>query len=206
MLYDTVIMNEANQLHRRAAIEKWLDAYGNSLYRYAFLQTRHKESAEDLVQETLLGALRTPHPPDGLSSEKTWLFGILKHKLADLARNHMRSPLDQCIEHGQDDNADIESLIFRADGRWRELESPWGDPMKHMEAQTFWRQLKGCLNTLPPAQSEMFVLRDIEELPLEEAADLAGVSASNVYVLLHRARLALRRCLQHAGFGEKESL
>ncbi|HUW97966.1 MAG TPA: sigma-70 family RNA polymerase sigma factor [Acidiferrobacter sp.] len=195
--------NKEANAERHAAIQRWLCAHGDSLYRYAFLHTRHRETAEDIVQETLLGALRTPHPPDGRASEKTWLFGILKHKLADHVRSRQRAPLDQRVD--PTDDTDIETDVFLANGRWREPTSAWGDPLKYVEAKTFWRSLKACLGNLPDAQSEMFVLREIEELPLEDAAEIAGVSATNVYVLLHRARLALRQCLQHAGFGQDSS-
>lgn len=187
------------------AVGQWLEAYGDSLYRFAFLRTRQHESAEDLVQETLLGAMRTTNPPDGRASEKTWLFGILKHKIADHMRSCARSALDQRIDHDEDEDGDIETAVFRADGHWREPSSPWGNPTQHMESQGFWHALTSCLQTLPTAQSQMFVLREIEELTIDEAAHIAGVTATNVYVLLHRARLALRQCLQHAGLREDHS-
>ena len=196
------MVSEQDSTLRHAAVAQWLDAYGDSLYRYAFLRTRQRETAEDLVQDTLLGALRTPNPPDGRASEKTWLFGILKHKLADHARSRQHSPLDQCVHQDDSEDSDVETAVFRADGRWREPASAWGDPLKHAESQGFWRSLTSCLETLPKAQSAMFMLREIEELTLEDAAEIANVSAANVYVLLHRARLALRRCLRHMGLGE----
>ncbi len=187
---------------RRAAVERWLIVHGDALYRYAFLQLRHRESAEDAVQETLLGALRSTHPPDGRASEKTWLFAILKHKLADHARACRRSPLDQCIEPGNQNDADmnIEDIVFCDNGRWREQAS-WGDPVSHGEAQAFWRHLNACLWTLPGNQAEVFVLREVEGLSLQDICQITGVSTTNAYVLLHRARLALRRCLTNAGFG-----
>ncbi len=187
---------------RRAAVERWLIVHGDALYRYAFLQLRNRESAEDAVQETLLGALRSTHPPDGRASEKTWLFAILKHKLADQARASRRSPLDQCVEPAIQNSADmnIEDIVFCDNGRWREQTS-WGDPVGHGEAQAFWRHLDACLRSLPGNQAEVFVLREVEGLPLQDICQITGVSATNAYVLLHRARLALRRCLTNAGFG-----
>ena len=187
---------------RHAAVERWLVAHGDALYRYAFLQLRHRESAEDVVQETLLGALRSTHPPDGRASEKTWLFAILKHKLADRARACRHSPLDQCVAPDDKDDVDanIEDIVFRDNGRWRD-QAPWGDPVRHGEAQAFWRHLSACLQALPGNQGEIFVLREVEGLSLEDICQITGVSTTNAYVLLHRARLALRRCLTDAGFG-----
>ncbi|WP_298140101.1 sigma-70 family RNA polymerase sigma factor [Acidiferrobacter sp.] len=190
---------------RHADVERWLSAHGDALYRYAFLKLRDRALAEDAVQETLLGALRSTHPPDGRASEKTWLFAILKHKLADFARSCLRSPLDQCIEPGAQEGAfeDIEDLVFGADGRWRELAS-WGDPVRHGEAQAFWRHLSACLEALPGQQGEVFMLREIEGLSLDDICQITGVSATNAYVLLHRARLGLRQCLARAGFGPED--
>ncbi len=187
---------------RRAAVERWLGTHGDALYCYAFLQLRDRESAEDAVQETLLGALRSTRPPDGRASEKTWLFAILKHKLADHARVRRRSPLDQCVEPAVQDGVDanIEDILFGDNGRWREQAS-WGDPVRQGEAQAFWRHLSACLRTLPGNQAEVFVLREIEGLSLEDICQITGVTATNAYVLLHRARLTLRRCLANAGFG-----
>ena len=191
---------------RRAAVERWLAAHGDALYRYAFLRLRDPQSAEDVVQETFLGALRSTRPPDGRASEKTWLFAILKHKLADHARTCRHSPLDQCIEPDiREDGADanIEDIVFRDDGRWREA-TTWGDPLRQSAAQAFWRHLGDCLQVLPAAQAEVFVLRELEGLSLDDLCQITGVSATNAYVLLHRARLALRRCLTKAGFGPED--
>ncbi|MHB1566896.1 MAG: sigma-70 family RNA polymerase sigma factor [Acidiferrobacter sp.] len=187
---------------RRADVERWLRDYGDALYRYALMQTRHRETAEDLVQETLSAALHTRNGCDGRASEKTWLIGILKHKLTDHYRRCARSPLDQRQDLGEvDADADIDTQIFRADGRWREVPKSGGDPVWDMEAQTFWQTLQKCLGTLPTLQSAVFLMREIEDFTIEETAEAAAVSHANIYVLLHRARLGLRRCLRQAGFG-----
>ncbi|WP_298135085.1 sigma-70 family RNA polymerase sigma factor [Acidiferrobacter sp.] len=197
-------MDKTEQQQRRAAIQTWLKAYGTSLYRYALVRVGQREIAEDLVQETLLGALRASRPPDGRASEKTWLVGILKHKIADHLRSRQRSPLDNSVDPGLDDGDDIEAVIFRTDGKWREPTNGWGDPLKALQGKAFWQHLATCLGRLPTTQSEIFVLREVEDLSVEDAARLAGVSVGNVYVLLHRARLTLRHCLQQIGLGMED--
>ncbi|MHB8254273.1 MAG: sigma-70 family RNA polymerase sigma factor [Acidiferrobacter sp.] len=186
---------------RHTEVERWLRDYGDALYRYALMRAKHHETAEDLVQETLMAALRTKSGCDGRASEKTWLIGILKHKLADYYRLCTHSALDQRQDSEESDpDEDIETQMFRADGRWRERPGAWGDPLQSMEAQTFWQALKACLEGLPALQGEVFMLREIEDLTIEEAAEVATVSPTHIYVLLHRARLGLRRCLTQAGF------
>ncbi|UEO00444.1 sigma-70 family RNA polymerase sigma factor [Acidiferrobacter thiooxydans] len=199
-------MDKTEEQRRRAAVQTWLEAYGTPLYRYALVRVGQREIAEDLVQETLLGALRTTRPPDGRASEKTWLVGILKHKIVDHLRSRQRSPLDHCLDPELNDGDDIEAVVFRTDGRWREPTNAWGDPLKTLERKAFWRHLTTCLGRLPAAQSEIFALRELEELPMEDVARLAGVSVGNIYVLLHRARLALRLCLQQMGLGMDDVL
>jgi RNA polymerase sigma-70 factor (TIGR02943 family) len=100
-----------------------LEALRPQLMKFARLQLRNPAWAEDAVSETLLAALEHPQAFAGRSQLKTWLIGILKHKLVDQIRRHGRE-----LSTSSDEGEDIEDLLFRADGHWREAPQDWGIP------------------------------------------------------------------------------
>lgn len=178
--------------------EQWLAAHGDALFRYALMRTGKSELAEDLVQETLLAAWRGRSDFQGLSGERTWLVAILKHKIDDHFRLISRRPVDAVVAETPDD----EDAFFDDQGSWVIKPEHWRDePSMQTEAVAFWRVVQQCLAQLPESQRESFILREIEG---EETASLCktlGVSATNLYVLLHRARLQMRQCLELNWFG-----
>lgn len=184
--------------------EKWLQAHGDALFRFAYVRVRDREAAKDLVQETLLAAWRGRTSFAGSSSEQTWLIGILKNKLAD----HWRACQRQgtvAEPHGDavDDSQDLLEEIFdTADGgHWRFPPSPWRNPDAALEQQEFWAIFVECLNRLPPAQAQAFNLCELDGVKGEEACKELNVAATNLWVMLHRARLRLRQCLETRWFG-----
>jgi RNA polymerase sigma-70 factor, ECF subfamily len=178
--------------------ERWLDQYGDILFGYAYARVRDTATAEDLVQETLLAALKARSRFAGQSSERTWLVGILKHKLVDYWRSQRRKPTVALSEGADSNIADDE--LFAADGRWRSPPSPWSDPDSALENQEFWRVFSDCIGGLPPAQAEAFRLCEIDGLTGNEACKVLTVASTNLWVMLHRARLRLRRCLESNWF------
>src|SRR3982751_530162 len=94
------------------------------LLRFARTQLRNDAWAEDAVSESLLAALEKPQAFGGQSQLKTWLVGILKHKVVDQLRRHAR----EAVLESPDDDADLDDLLFAADGHWREAPPEWGDP------------------------------------------------------------------------------
>jgi len=177
----------------------WLDAHGDALYRYAFLRLRDGAQAEDLVQETLLAALESKSRYAGRAAERTWLIGILKHKLIDLLRRQNREqPLADLTETDED----IEALFLR-NGHWKTPPAVWANPVACLEQQEFWRVLNDCLAALPARQARAFTLSELDGLGGDELCKLLGATATNVWVMLHRARLRLRECLESRWFGRE---
>lgn len=175
----------------------WLAQHGDALFRYAFQRLRDRAQAEDLVQETLLAALQARHAFGGRSTERTWLIGILKNKLVDYLRKSVRErPVSELAE-GDDE---IEAL-FDAKGRWKIPPSDWGSPADILEQKQFWKVFADCLAGLPARQAQVFALCEFDGLDSAEVCKAFGVTATNVWVMLHRARLGLRRCLESSWFG-----
>jgi RNA polymerase sigma-70 factor (ECF subfamily) len=165
--------------------------------RYARSQLRNEAWAEDAVSDTLLAALERPQAFQGSSQLKTWLVGILKHKLIDQLRRHAR----EATVLDRDDGEDLDALLFDDTGHWREVPGDWSD---HPEASLGQRQflvvLDACVEKLPATQGRVFMMREWLELETDEICKELAISPTNLWVLLHRARLRLRDCLQVSWF------
>lgn len=175
------------------------------MLRFARLQLRHAEVAEDLVQEAIEAALRGAPGFAGQSSLKTWVFAILRHRIIDHLRTAARVvPMSSLVDDGDDWQEQVEAL-FNAEGRWREdaRPVPWPAPDASMQSKQFWRVFEACLDHLPAQMGRVFMMREFLGLETAEICEQAGVSDSNCHVLLHRARLKLRDCLQR-GWGDPE--
>jgi RNA polymerase sigma-70 factor (ECF subfamily) len=166
------------------------------LLRFARTQLRNEAWAEDAVSESLLAALERPQSFDGQSQLKTWLVGILKHKVVDQLRRHTR----EATVLMDDDGEDFDDLLFQADGHWRNAPCDWGDPDAACSRREFFEVLQACCDALPPVQARVFMMREWLELESEEICREMAISTSNLWVLLHRARLRLRDCLQSRWF------
>lgn len=182
--------------------EAWLENHGDYLFRYALVRLRDKDIAGDMVQETFLAALKGKNRFKGAASERTWLVGILKHKIIDYFRRISReSPFSDLLPPG-----DRGEDFFDATGKWRKEFAPEADdPMEHLEKKEFWETFEACLSDLPRRLSRVFALREFEEMKGEEICNLLNISATNLSVMLYRARLRLGRCLEIKWFsGKKE--
>lgn len=176
---------------------QWVDLHGDYLFRYALIRVRNETVAEDLVQDTLLAAFQAKDRFDPGASERGWLTGILKHKILDhFRRSSHESP-------GLSDDSLPDELEGRFDdlGLWkREPEcgpADWDtDAAALMERREFMAALKQCLAKLPQRSADAFVLREMEAMESERIQDALGISPSNFWVLLHRARMQLRLCLE----------
>lgn len=202
MEYSEVIVKVRPQRRKAQAVgqdpENWVDEHGDYLFGYALLRVRDRELAEELVQETFLAALKARHNFAGQSSEKTWLVGILKHKIIDHFRRVSR-------EHSVADfeaNGHEEDL-FRQTGEWVDHWKPesapkeWAnDPGRLLEQKEFWEVFKRCLAELPPRLAQAFTLREIDGFSSEEICEILNISANNLWVMLHRARALLRRSME----------
>ncbi|UCE19648.1 MAG: sigma-70 family RNA polymerase sigma factor [Gemmatimonadota bacterium] len=180
--------------------EQWVDRYGDDLFRYALLRLRDSRLAEDIVQETFLAALRARKSFSGRSSEKTWLFGILKHKIVDHIRRASRERSVESPGTPEDTMKDL----FDERGKWRVMPSEWApDPSKILEQKEFQDVIEKCLSDLPSRLSDAFSLREMDGLDSKEVCKVLGVSTTNLWVMLYRARMRLRRCLEMNWFGKK---
>jgi RNA polymerase sigma-70 factor (TIGR02943 family) len=177
--------------------ERWVEAHGDCLYRYALLRVHKREIAQDLVQETFLAAVRTYDKFGGRSSERSWLCGILKHKICDHFRRLIREPLF----------TDLAFLNDEALHRWVKQEpkewKPDSDVVLHREE--FWQILRDGLAKLPPRIADVFTRREMEGMETWEICESLSITQNHLWVMLHRARAALRERLEARWFEFKIS-
>lgn len=173
----------------------WVDRYGDLLLRYASSRLSDRELAEDLVQETLLAAFRHRKQFDGKSALSTWLVAILRRKIADHYRSASKS-----IEILDDGSAEL-VVQFGSKGKWLRAVSSWkGSPAQLAENAEFWSVFQNCLAELPGHLAQAFQLREVMQSPVDEVGRKLGITAQNLAVRLHRARLLLRSCLDNKWF------
>ena len=178
------------------------------LYKYALSRVWHKAAAEDIVQETLLAALEGWPAFRGDCALRTWLTGILKHKIVDWHRREAGNAMRSSHTGSADAVADIDDgtdVLFDAEGRWIKPPSEWPDPGQCFENHKFWETFAGCLARLPRTMARAFFLREVQGLNTAEICAELGISESNCWVLLHRARMSLRRELEDRWFGGEAS-
>jgi RNA polymerase sigma-70 factor (ECF subfamily) len=175
-----------------------LDTHRRYLLRVAQLQLRDGDLAEDVVQETLLAALKARDGFDGRSTVKTWLTGILKHKILDAIRRKSR---EQPLAPAGDDDHDAVDALFKQDGHWQQMPATWGDPERALENRKFWEIFELCSRLLPERTARVYMLREVMEMTTEEICQEFGITPTNLWVILHRARLVLRECLEIKWFG-----
>ena len=173
-----------------------LESLQPQLLRFARTQLRNEAWAEDAVSETVVAALEKPQSFAGQSQLKTWLVGILKHKVIDQLRRHKR----EATVLTTDDNEDLDDLLFAPDGHWREMPADWGNPDDALRQRQFIDVMQTCLDGLPPTQARVFLAREWLELSSDEVCKELTITTTNLWVLLHRARLRLRECLQAGWF------
>ncbi len=183
----------------------WPDLYGDYLYRFALLRTREASIAEEMVQETFLAALQAKDRFAGHSNERSWLVGIMKHKIVDHFRKVTREiPTDDIERLGTTEDADG---TFDQAGHWKlDQTSPldWPDhPGAAVEKKQFWDVLKRCLSDLPPRMAQVFTMREVDDISTNEICEMLKITPSNLWVMLHRSRKHLRQCLETHHFGPR---
>ena len=181
-------------------IQDQIAEHHSYLLRFARLQLRNDAWAEDAVSETLLAALAKPQSFGNQSQLKTWLVGILKHKIVDSIRQRTREiNIDNTGETDQDQ--ELDALVFKTDGHFASDPSDWGNPEQDLSSRQFFQVLEACAEKLPAAMGRVFLMREWLELPCEEICKELNLTSTNLYVQLHRARLRLRECLELNWFG-----
>ncbi|MFW2367294.1 MAG: sigma-70 family RNA polymerase sigma factor [Desulforhopalus sp.] len=177
--------------------DRWVDTYADSLYSYALFRVRDRFKAEELVQETFTAALGARTRFRGDSSERTWFFSILKNKIVDQIRQKYRDntrSVDILPEAPHED-------FFDQRGEWLSKPQKWRDnPQQNYEQREFVGVVRKCLSRLPSNQGDAFIMREFDDISRDEICKVLHISPTNYWVLLHRARLKIRECLERNWF------
>jgi RNA polymerase sigma-70 factor (ECF subfamily) len=190
---------------QRPAVEAGMQGFGAAdlsslradMLRFAKLQLRDAETAEDLVQESIEAALRKASSFAGRSTLKTWVFAILRNRIIDHLRSAARTvPMSSLVEEGEDWQERLETL-FNEKGRWHDRTRPvaWPDPEASMQTRQFWVVFEACLDHLSANTGRVFMMREFLGFESDEICAQLGITTSNCHVILHRARLKLRGCM-----------
>lgn len=175
-----------------------------TLLRIARLQLRNDAWAEDAVSETLISALEGVDRFGGQSQLKTWVVGILKHKIIDQFRRCGREvSIEAATEAAQVESFDE---LFAPDGHRLHEPLEWGDPEAAFSRVQFFEILQICVEDLPAALARVFMMREWLELETPQICKEAGISTTNCFVMLHRARSRLRECLEQRWFAKEPVL
>lgn len=186
-----------------------LNALRPDLLRFARLQLRDAGAAEDAVQETMLAALLGSQRFESRSSYKTWLISILRNKIIDIIRGQSREiPASSLADDEAGDDL-LSETLFDKRSHWQATAQPgrWADPVASFEQRQFWGVFEACLDHLPEKTARVFMMREFLGFETEEICKETGISSSNCWVVLHRARLGLRTCLEtnwFAGAGTED--
>jgi RNA polymerase sigma-70 factor (TIGR02943 family) len=187
--------------------ERWVDEHGDYLFKYALSRLRDPVRAEDVVQETFLAALKGRSPFAGRSAERSWLTGILRNKIGDYFRKAGRETSFTDLEFYQDEESDRFISEGPLQGGWIHDLGPreWSGPGASLDSEVFWKTFQDCSNKLPKNVSAVFTLREVDGIESRDICALLNISENNLWVMLHRARMALRRCLETNWFGKEAS-
>ena len=181
---------------------KYLADLRAQMFKFARLQLRDEDLAEDVVQEALAGALKNLSSFGRQSALRTWVFSILKFKIADTLRYRQRVIASSELGDEERQDAIFTDALFKSNGHWHRAERPtsWSGPQGAVQSDHFWRVFDACLNGLPAKQARVFMMREFIELESEEICSQLSLSTSNLHVILYRARLRLRECLEGSWF------
>jgi RNA polymerase sigma-70 factor (ECF subfamily) len=180
-----------------------IESHRPYLVRYATAQLRDGALAEEVVQEALLAALEGVAGFGGRSSLRTWLTSILRFKIIDCQRRTIAERARQAFEPGELEGGEAWlDELFDETGHWREAPQAWADPEAAFEQRRFWEALEGCLGRLPGGAQRVFFKREVLGEETDTICKEEGISPSNCWVILHRARLSLRACLEERWFGK----
>lgn len=182
-----------------AGPEQWVEAYADVLYRYAVSRVGRSHLAEDLVQDTLLAAIEAQPSFRGDAQERTWLIGILRHKVLDHFRSAQTRRESQA---GQDeDGGSILDAWFDEKGSWKQRPGRW-EPVAErlLENREFWAVFHDCMEGLPNRPRQVFALKVMDDQASDAVCKELSISSTNLWVVLHRARALLRACLEKHWF------
>jgi RNA polymerase sigma-70 factor (ECF subfamily) len=183
-----------------------IESHRTYLVRYALSQLRDAQLAEEAVQEALLAALESIGGFDGRSSLRTWLTSILRFKVIDLQRRAIKERANESLdeEHLGDEESWLDDH-FDETGHWRMAPQAWSDPEASLDQRRFWEAFERCLSGLSATAGRVFFRREVLGDDTEAICRDEKITASNCWVILHRARISLRSCLEAGWFGKDAS-
>jgi RNA polymerase sigma-70 factor (TIGR02943 family) len=173
----------------------WVSAHADYLYSFAITRINDDEQAKDLVQETFLAALQRVSNFEGKSSERTWLTAILKNKIIDVYRKKSSGLKAVGLTQVEDE----QKHFFEEDGHWNPKHAPQAfgiEDKDHLVNREFENIMKKCMDKLPALWLSVFTMKHIDDEPTDTICAELKVSASNFWVIIHRAKVNLRACLQ----------
>lgn len=182
----------------------YIEEIRSQMLKFARLQLRDADAAEDAVQDALIGAMKNADKFEGKAAFKSWVFAILKNKIIDGIRKDSRYVAIASIQSESSEDEDV-SYLFDQTEHWADDHAPssWRTPEQSFKQQQFWVIFEACLNKLPSAQARCFMMREFIGLDSTEICKELAVSTTNLHVQLHRARLSLQKCLDSHWFKDK---
>jgi len=174
---------------------QWVSSHADYLYAFAITRINDEELARDLVQETFLAALQKVDGFEGKSSERTWLTAILKNKIIDVYRKKAQGL--KTLDNEKQGTPEVD--FFGEDGHWKAEHGPKEIGMEdrdHLVSKEFEQILQQCMQRLPVLWKAVFTMKHIDEEATDAICAELKVTASNFWVIIHRAKLNLRACLQ----------
>lgn len=186
--------------------ERWVDEHGDYLFKFAVMRLRDEQRAEDAVQETFLAALKGGQKFAGRSAEKSWLAGILKNKIYDYFRKAGRETSFTDLQFYENEESDRFVADGVGQGGWIHDRGPseWPKMGESLDNALFWKTYAECSDKLPKNVAAVFNLREVDGLESREICEMLNITDSNLWVMLHRARMALRRCIETNWFGKNK--
>jgi RNA polymerase sigma-70 factor (TIGR02943 family) len=185
-----ILENKDEQLK---AFDSWVDKYSDELYGFAYSRLNDKEQAEDIIQETFISAWKSLSSYNPEVPAKTWIYTILKNKIIDYYRS-------KTYRHKKDMlSADQESNYFDGRDMWNEVQKPkiWDNNVySKIESKEFMQTLITCKGHLNETQEVVFTMKYLDDIESEEICKELGITSSNYWVLIHRAKLKIRKCLE----------
>ncbi|MGB2127942.1 MAG: sigma-70 family RNA polymerase sigma factor [Flavicella sp.] len=176
--------------------DKWIESYADYLYMYTIARVNSAEVAKDLVQETFFAGLKSMRNFEGKSTERTWLVSILKRKIIDYYRkiNSNKGKAEVRVNFHTEEGQE---------GVWLEERVPqtWGsDADKEIETEELGMTLDACIDKLPEKYAMVFRMKTLQDFDTDEICKELDITASNLWVIIHRARTQLRRCMEDNWF------
>ena len=177
----------------------WVANYSDELFGFAFIRVNDEETARDLIQDTFLSALRNQESFKGEISEKNWLYLILKNKVIDHYRKNAKTPLTRIYDQQSEDE------FFDESGHWKKesLPNPFNQAVNNQQHSfEFYEILEKCKRKLSELQLNLFSMKFLDEIESEEICKELDISSSNYWVLIHRIKLKIRKCIEKLLYGK----